>query len=810
MNNIYKLLDVTYKQTDKLYIVLIARNLETNSISPIFYHYKPYFYILKSDVVFVDLPYEETDYVTVNGEPVVRVFVDSPKLVVKYREELMFNRRRKQMYPVNIYEGNIEFAYRFLIDKNVTVLFKTVNGEIEPVENVEYSYDVVYIDVEVHAYMFPSKVTAPVVSVSVFDKDKILVWYLDSNIYTFNYEVPVITYPCNSEVELLTRFKEYLTNRRPDVIVSFSDFDMSYLIARMKQLNIPFADISPINKVLLKEVNHSVTVNNEGFLLQDTSFNVKVRIYGLQIIDYMKLYKKLYQPAFSSLDYIAKEVLNLSKKECNVYEDWLTDKRKVIDYNIWDVLLLFKIEDKLKLIEYYLKPIRHYTGLTFEDCLLNSKIGLNLYYRHCRKLKIVLPTYSFNKVREYQGAFVYCKKGMYCNVYQFDFSEMYPSIMETFHISFDTKNYQVGVKVNGVFFRTDKAGISNEVMIPLRMLRKTYKEQFKATGDVKFETLSFTIKQIVNSLYGLYGQCREVEDYSEYGTVTVESRTPLYDPDIAEAITKLAAEILKATIEYAKTKGYNIIYADTDSLFIENVNIEPQALHVELQAFVDNYIKTKYGLESKIKLSFEGVIDKMIVFTKKRYVAYVNGEMKFKGLEVIRRNSSIFMRNTITELCNLLTKTSNINDIVKFLEEKKMLVLNGKVPIEELALRPLCSKKSYKVLTENVKAIQLGRKYNCNITVGQRFYKVYLKTPEKVEAVTVTNGEARKTLIVSNVVGFDDVRKLKSFPQSKIDLATMYLKNVSPILKMLENLGYNVEKLRVKDLNFDLLSFCKV
>jgi DNA polymerase I len=717
-----KIIDATYLN-DPPTVLLACKDLNGKPVV-LKFPYLPYFYVrdLDPNILFSQhkppeyfLKAEPSDFRPYDSDrKLFKVFAKSPEHVKKLAKwfEDYPALRTGHHYGSSVYEANIPFFERFLIDHEITTMIE-YNGSIKPTV-FEYTFDAIYLDIEVwseNLEELKEEETAPIISISVFDRGKLLNWNTSQKVDKFqDYEVECKVGP---EEEILRSFLRYIRKRYPDIIVTFTDFDMPYVLRRADKLGIQVSAFSPL----------CMTNKNKN------------RLYGIQILDYRKLYCKVFNPPFSNLDYIAKKELGYGKLECEVYRDWQTDPKKVIEYNLMDALLLARLEEKLDLINSFYKPIRDLTGLPFDMCMINSKVGMNLHLRQGRKKKIAFRTKSVAHPRSYEGAYVFAKTGLFENVLQYDFSELYPSIMETFHISADTKTDRKEnvVTIGDVSFRLEDPGITNEVLEPLRQYRREIKKKCKETGDKRYEMLNMALKQVVNSAYGIYGQVRKATKETDFLVYEYSLGSPLYDPQIAETITKLGKEILIELIEYVQSLGYEVLYADTDSLFIKTSE-DPETLRKMLEEHVRQYVESTYQVPSKLSISFEGRIQKLLVVTKKRYVALKeDGKLVFKGLEVVRKDTSNLMIELLSRFVTLAMNGASIEELKRFAMEEERKILNREYPLQDLALRARCAKKKYeKVETENKKAMEWANAHGFKIEYGERFFKLYVLSPEGV------------------------------------------------------------------------------
>jgi DNA polymerase I len=362
--------------------------------------------------------------------------------------------------------------------------------------------------------------------------------------------------------------------------------------------------------------------------------------------------------------------------------------------------------------------------------------------------------------------------------------------METFHISGDTKttSRENVVTINGVSFRLDSPGITNEVIKPLRELRREVKKKYKESREKKYEMLNMALKQVTNSAYGIYGYIKVATKKQDTGfsyEYTVGS--PLYDPEIAGAITYIGKEVLLELIKYVTSLGCEVVYADTDSLFISSSE-DPEKIRKAIEEHVSQYIMEKYKVESKLTISFEEKIKKLFVITKKRYAALSeDGNITFKGIEIVRRDTSNLMTSLLSRFIAQAMNGASISELKEFILQEEKNIVSGKYPVQDLALRARCSKKEYKKLKpENKKAMDWAISHGFEIEAGERFFKLYVKSPE-------------------GVIGYpserdlDNVLKLLKQKKIEIDYKKLARINVKKLWNIIEHLSKETLKTYILD-----------
>ena len=274
---------------------------------------------------------QETGYRTLDGVPALPIEFDNIKEAKEWVES-------HKSQPELVF-GNTQFAYNYISDtyKN------QVNWDLSKIL-------IVTIDIEVECENgFPAVRTAeePMLSITVknHQNKKIVVFGLQE----FKNDREDVTYVlCKDEENLLQKFLEFWEKHQPDIITGWNTefFDIPYLCNRIKKLfgERELKRLSPWGGIFAKDI-YRMGRHHQVYAIQ-----------GVAALDYFDLYQKFTYTAQESyrLDHIAKVELGESKAG-NPYEtfrDWYQkDYQSFIEYNIQDVEIVDKLEDKMKLIE---------------------------------------------------------------------------------------------------------------------------------------------------------------------------------------------------------------------------------------------------------------------------------------------------------------------------------------------------------------------------------------------------------------------------------------------------------------------------
>jgi len=413
---------------------------------------------------------------------------------------------------------------------------------------------------------------------------------------------------CASEKDLFESFLADYAMFRPHIITGWNieGFDLPYLINRMKYV---FGTDSKKKISMLSPI---------GFVRTDCKNMRGFEIYGVDILDYMNLYKKFTFVMRESyrLDYIAEVEIGQKKLSYDEYDSIMSfykhDWNKFVRYNIIDVKLINQLEEKLRLIELVVS-IAYSARVNFEDTLYQTRIWDSIIYHHLASKKVVVPLMNkTNKDDQYEGAYVSDPTpGMYEWIVSVDVASLYPNLIRTFNISPDTirgvdssfagedsvdrllgmlktnpnmnarmKEHGVCMAANGSLYRTDITGFLPELMTKFYHVRKEHKKkagEYKALAINESDPIKKKEYETKAKIYGVSELARKISINSAYGAIGNQGFR-FYDLREAEGITRSG----KLTIRWAgmciddylnkilntEKKKY-VIYQDTDSCYID-------------------------------------------------------------------------------------------------------------------------------------------------------------------------------------------------------------------------------------------------
>ena len=476
---------------------------------------------------------------------------------------------------------------------------------------------------------------------------------------------------CDDEKHLLQCFLAYWQTDFPDVLTGWNVelYDVPYICGRLERL---FGDRE------LKMMSPWGMVKSEEIEIKGRT-NILYNLMGINVLDYMDLYKKFTYTNQESyrLDHIAFVELGQKKLDHSEYENfkdfYTKDWQKFIDYNIKDVELVLQLEEKMKLLELAV-ALAYDAKVNLKDVYYQVRMWDTLIYNFLRQRNIVVPPAKrSNKDEKYAGAYV--KEpipGKYEWVVSFDLNSLYPHLIMQYNISPETlwesrhpsasvdrlleQTDRIDPKfatcANGAQYRKDIHGFLPE------MMQKIYDERVQSKKLMliaKQEYEKTPTKELEKSIskYNNIQMARKIQLNSAYGAIG-NQYFRYYNLRNAEAIT-LSGQVSIRWIEN-KVNGYlnkllnsnekdYVIASDTDSIYIclddlvtkvygdkevsqeKVVDFLDKACKEKIEPFIDrSYTElAEYtnAYEQKMFMKRENIAARGIWTAKKRYILNV-------------------------------------------------------------------------------------------------------------------------------------------------------------------------------------------
>ena len=615
------------------------------------------------------------------GEKLEKIVVGDPYQISKKRTNLS-------------QEADINFCKRYLLDK-------------VSMDKAELRF--VFWDIETQSKNMPDALYAPdpITCITTYDN------------YTKEYK-QFWTLDYKSEFLLIDAFITYIRSISPDLLIGYNSkgFDYPYMTVRYANLvcdvnNKLEEKLSPIGKM----------VKRNGFPA------------GLSILDYYEMVKKVYKFKKWKLEYIYCATFKKEYKP-EKFAFHIIDA-KIKDKNLNDVKMLVELENKFHLINYF-DELRRIGKVMWDDLCMNSVIVDGVILQTAKEKGVILPSKpdedeKFRRTEEDEiiGGYVYAKTGLHKGVHLFDVGGTYPNLIITFNL--DPVNVKKEPNTQTVTVNKVNVWQNTNAIVPTvcRKMVNSREEIQKLittlTGEEKdlMKQKDAAIKGVNNTVYG---------------TLLFKS-SRMYNKDIASTITYLARFLIRYTKLRLKTFGYEVIMADTDSVFVktdEDAAIIQSMINEQIiPEFLNHFGKTT----GTLKFKYEGTFSKLFISAKKHYMGDMIGkdEPVIKGVEVLRSDSSKFMEKFQEELLKKILNETPKEEIDTWMvaEETRMKAL----PLIDVAFPCKLSKspEAYKVETIHIRALRyaLMEHPDWQVSVGTDFYYTYI-IPEKFEIKTVT------------------------------------------------------------------------
>ncbi|MHA1727428.1 MAG: DNA-directed DNA polymerase I [Promethearchaeota archaeon] len=314
--------------------------------------------------------------------------------------------------------------------------------------------------------------------------------------------------------------------------------------------------------------------------------------------------------------------------------------------------------------------------------------------------------------------------GIHFNVVVTDFSSLYPSIIKSRNLSYETIMCKHSICESNLLPNlpyhvcTQRVGIFALIVGFFRDVRVNWFKPRSLSEKISQDERNFAkvlqsaLKVFINGSYGTFGS----------------PNFPLYCLPVAEATTSIGRYSIKETIDKAESMGVRVLYGDTDSVFLDKPSKE------QIQKLIKwSTDHLKIDLEEEKTYQFLALSER-----KKNYVGIYKDSLyvDIKGMTGKKKNTAPFIKKSFKNVTNILKKIKNMQDFKKYKKEiiKKVRIYikrigkpteKGGYLIEDYTISIQLRKKlsDYKTTTpQHVKAALMeeknsGFKYNPGDTV---------------------------------------------------------------------------------------------
>jgi DNA polymerase-2 len=613
---------------------------------------RPRFYIRAQDAerargVGIPLP-QPTDQCTFDGAPVLRLQVQIPGDVPAIRDRL-------HDAGIDTYEADVRFAVRYLIERGIKGGCE-VEGEASSGSGVTWVFDepvlrpaAVSITPRVLAFDIETDARGErLLAIALYGEGLDEVLIVDGSARA----MPERAQRCQDERQALSEFCQRVAQYDPDVITGWNivDFDLSVLQKIAERLRHPLP--------LGREAGGLRIRKAEGYFGSGNA-----TIPGRLVLDGIDLLRGAFvRMEDYSLDAVARHVLGEGKAVTGDVHDRIGEiqhnyRRDLPAFALYartDARLALQIVSKLNLVALAFARSR-LTGMSADRVAASIASFDFLYLAELEHRRIVAPTVrsSDSRVHVAQagGHVLDPLPGLHPHVWVFDFKSLYPSVIRTFNI--DPLSYVPHADGSEDLLVTEGGGHfrrANAILPGMLDQLFPQREAAKLAGN---DVAAHAIKILMNSFYGVLGTpaCR------------------FYNPALANAITGQGRHLLQWSQRWFESRGFKVLYGDTDSLFIQAGMSAVEAarergaqLARDLNRELADYVEERWRVGSRLELKFEKLYLKLFLprvrhgtsGARKRYAGLLHSDrpdaIEFVGMEVVRSDWTELAKRVQREL----------------------------------------------------------------------------------------------------------------------------------------------------------------
>lgn len=599
----------------------------------------------------------------------------------------------------------------------------------------------------------------------------------------------------NEKIMLLDFFE--MLYRTP-IIVTFNgdNFDFRYIVKRAKRLGIPNEAIP-------------IKISSKGTLKEaKVRYGVHIDLYKFFSNAAIKVYSFSNKYDTVSLDAISEALLGEKKIEVEKSDIESLSLKELAAYCWWDSYLTGKLFTMSNWLPFrlivMLSRITKMPPFELTRRGVSSWIENWFYYEH-RKRNHLIPNrvelsekdkiYTEGRPRlppvikgkRYRGAIVLTpKQGIWFNVWVLDFASIYPTIIKVHNISYETlccvhkecKDNIISLdeeesKRTAYWACKIKKGLTSELIGLIRDLRVNYYKIKSKTSRGEesefYKVINGALKVLINASYGVFGA----------------EHFPLYSIMVAETITGLGRVKIRKIVEEASRRGLEVIYGDTDSIFIS----DPEEKQVrELIEWSEKNLKVDLDVDK---------VYKYVAFSarKKNYFGILSdGTPDIKGLLGKKRNTPEFLKREFNNIIGILRNVENQEDMEKAKEKVVQRITEIFKNIQERKYEP--QDLAFKV--------QLTKPISAYIKTTPQHVKAARKLDRTPSAGEIISYVKTKT----GVEPLENIVKKKINWKKEIDWSKYEEYTKSVFDQLLDALGLEIEKIISKSKGVtDITSF---
>jgi len=809
-----------FARGDKVYVRGFDKGMRVTDVVT----YSPYMFIPKPD----------GEYRTLNGRPVAKLDFDS---ISDARD---FVNRYEGVSNMEIF-GLDQFLYLYIFD--------TFKGEI--------NYDpkllnVVTLDIEVGGEdiaEFPDIDTAnqPITAITIKLRNKIACF----GVKDFTPKSDNVYYlKCKDEYDLLQKFLQVWESKDwcPDIVTGWNVefFDIPYLVQRI---------INLFGEKDAKRMSPWRMIEERRIEIRSKA-NKTYELRGIATLDYFQLYKKFTfgnQESYR-LDFIANIELGENKVDYSEYGS-LNDLYKknfqlYMEYNIHDVLLVDKLDDKLKFIEQVM-ALAYDAKVNLADTMTTVRPWDIIIHNYLLDQKIVIPQNKKSNLNfSLVGGYVKEPKiGLSRWVVSFDLNSLYPHLIMQYNISPETymgkkrdfpeledllegnaeaaEQLDIAVAANGCMYSKDKQGFLPALMERMYNDRTKYKK-LMLEAKQRYENNPNIEDEKLIARYHNMQMARKIQLNSAYGALG-NQYFRWFSFDLAESIT-MSGQLSIRWIErkmnqymnkMCKTEGKDyVIASDTDSIYVtfdklipegsdelEAVKLIDQFCEKHVQVYIDKCYDELAGYmnayQQKMKMKRETIANKGIWKAKKMYilnawnvegVQYIEPKLKLQGIEAVRSSTPRACRENIKKALSIIMNgtESELRTFIDNVREDFMTL-----PFEDIAFP-----RGVKDLNKYIDRAEIYKKATPIQVKGSLIFNHLLKKHNVKDVQPITNGDKIKFAylktpnpIHQTVIATPDVLPAEFNLDKYVDRELQFEKSfMEPLRSITQVIGWKTEQ----------------
>jgi len=633
----------------------------------------------------------------------IKVFCQDPDLIGKYSNIL-----EKVEAVEKCLEDDIRYSMRYIIDNDVTPC-DWHEVEVEETENkLGVQVDGVYL-----AKSFPQSVERTEVPQLRILGYSMICFSPKGTPKPEKNPVVMISVATNAGDEeqfvgedsdykpVIESFVKYVRRFDPDIIVGYGTNrqDWPYLLVRSRKLGVSLsvdrAKTEP-HRSVFGHVSIMGRVNIDFFDYAEDFPEVKVKtleniadFLGIMKLEKHRIVEDIDFPTYWQNPEKRPLLLKFSKENTQCV------------MGVADAMLDFAVQ------------LSNLVGLPL-DYVGTAAVGFRVEWfliRRAYKISELVPERVERPYFPYAGAIVLePKPGIHENIAVLDFKAMYPNIMITQNVSPDTyispndtappSSVNVAPEV-GHRFRAEPPGFYKKVLSHLIGVRDEIRPKLKKLSpkSAEYRVLDArqkAVKVITNASYGYTGW--------------IGARW--YIKPVAEATTAWGRQTILNTIELSKKTGLEVVYGDTDSIFVKNA---PEKIKK-----ISEDIGRKFGLEIEPDKIYVRVL---FTEAKKRYCGLLpDGRLDIVGLEVVRGDWTEVAKNVQEGVLEIMLKEQKPEKAVKFVRQCISDLRQKRVPYRDLILWKTLTKpvEKYAVRAPHVEAARTLMKEGWDLSMGDK------------------------------------------------------------------------------------------